>query len=102
MFSENKEFYTEMFQIIEKLEQIISTFSFSFHSPPVIVFEDKNCSTSVDVKWPTVIVRTGIVNQIPYWKSCYVSAITSYFWYHRLLFSNLPIIVSLDLTNSKI
>ena len=66
MFSENKEFYTEMFQIIEKLEQIISTFSFSYHSPSVIVFEDKNWSTSVDVKWPTVIVRTGIVNQIPY------------------------------------
>ena len=33
-----------MFQIIEKLEQIISTFSFSYNSPSVIVSEDKHCS----------------------------------------------------------
>ena len=53
-----------MFQTIEKLEQIISTFSFSYSSPSVIVSEDKNCSMSVDVKWPTVIARTGNANQI--------------------------------------
>ena len=55
MFSENKEFYIWIFQIIEKLKQTIST----------IVSKDKNCSMSVDVQCQKFSLQT--------WESCKIA-----------------------------